>query len=35
VANSAGVLLGTLVFFTPLYRLMRALDLALAGVLKR
>jgi len=35
VANSTGVLLGTLVFFTPLYRLMRALDLALAGVLKR
>lgn len=34
VANSAGVLLGTLGFFSPLYRLMRTLDRALAGVLK-
>ena len=35
VANSVGVLLGILCFFSPLYRLMRYLDLMLAGVLKR
>lgn len=34
-ANSAGVLLGTLGFFSPLYRLLRVVDLYLAGVLQR
>ena len=35
VANSAGVILGTLGFFSPLYRLLRVVDLFLAGVLQR
>lgn len=35
LANGAGILLGTLIFFTPLYRVMRLLDHRLAGIIQR